>query len=790
MSNNIGALIQTFTPRSDTVGGADNIVLMHVDLFFKAKPKKHNNKSGIDSPGVIVYICQVVANQPDPNKYIQGSKTRVAYDDITAVSDASVATRVAFTTPVRLATDLAYGIVVVYEDPDYQIWENVQGDTLVGSSQKSSGAAGLNSADGSLYEYTTSEVLFPLINTNLKFSLAAAQLLANTYTFDLVNQDFEFLNISTANTSLFHGGELVFQLFGNAAANVTNYQTGTLVISRGNTAVVGKNGTQFTSILDRDDYFVTTDGTDGNTDVRQVAYVANDTYLVLTQPPKNNFSSINFIKSVTGAVYDHKFIRSQLILKDSTANSTMFFNDSGLDINGFVNGTGYNNTDVLTISGGSINATANIVTNGSGAIKSLNFSNVGTGFANISVANVLFSNATGHNSAGTGASLTIGLGGKIIGYGSRAKANLITVTDQPVHQFDSEILTLNGSDTSTNIVYNFAFTNSASNTTSVDPDLALTDFNPGLNSLYTYPAMVMSRSHEVLTANNLLFGDDKRSAIFQATLNTDAPINNSLFSTPTLYSQKFDVFSFVNDINQDTTNEINPHGGKASCKHISTPISFANTAEDLIVYIDAWKPLGTDLVVYAKIWNLHDNDAFDDKYWTPMVQTNPNSAVFSSLADETNSIQYTYQFSLSPPSNNTITGSIAIVSGQANVTGANTTFTTDLTVGNLFKLYDQNHPNTNYWIGVVNSVVNNTLFTSDTIITNPSINGAGFAIDNLQYNYTAFNNINNDNVVRYYTSTGSSADGFDTVAVKVVLLAANSYITPIVHDLRVLGVSA
>jgi hypothetical protein len=71
-----------------------------------------------------------------------------------------------------------------------------------------------------------------------------------------------------------------------------------------------------------------------------------------------------------------------------------------------------------------------------------------------------------------------------------------------------------------------------------------------------------------------------------------------------------------------------------------------------------------------------------------------------------------------------------------------------------------------------------------------NIVGNGFSIDKLDLKYTAFNNILNDNVARYYNSSMVEYDSFDSMQVKVVLLAANSNLVPRLEDLRAIGVSA
>jgi hypothetical protein len=78
----------------------------------------------------------------------------------------------------------------------------------------------------------------------------------------------------------------------------------------------------------------------------------------------------------------------------------------------------------------------------------------------------------------------------------------------------------------------------------------------------------------------------------------------------------------------------------------------------------------------------------------------------------------------------------------------------------------------------------NKLVSNPNIPTNP-------ALDVLKYSSTAFNNIANDNVVRYYTtSTNQEVDGFNAMQVKVVLLSSNTHLTPKVEQIQAIGVSA
>ena len=81
-----------------------------------------------------------------------------------------------------------------------------------------------------------------------------------------------------------------------------------------------------------------------------------------------------------------------------------------------VTGNGYSNTDNFYFSNGAINAVANVFTNGNGAITNLVFSNMGSGFINVTVTEVSQANSSSlagtNTSLGTGATFTLNLGGR------------------------------------------------------------------------------------------------------------------------------------------------------------------------------------------------------------------------------------------------------------------------------------------------------------------------------------------------------------------------------------------
>ncbi len=87
--------------------------------------------------------------------------------------------------------------------------------------------------------------------------------------------------------------------------------------------------------------------------------------------------------------------------------------------------TGYANTNLVKVSGGSVNASATLVTNATGGIVSVALVTPGRGFSNVSVSAVAVTNSTGGTTGvGTGGTFTITLGGRA---GRKAFSTLVAM---------------------------------------------------------------------------------------------------------------------------------------------------------------------------------------------------------------------------------------------------------------------------------------------------------------------------------------------------------------------------
>jgi len=267
--------------------------------------------------------------------------------------------------------------------------------------------------------------------------------------------------------------------------------------------------------------------------------------------------------------------------------------------------------------------------------------------------------------------------------------------------------------------------------------------------------------------------------------------------SPLLEGSKLDLYSIENRV----SNACNIAGvdtevagnGIALSKHIGAKVQFSNDkfAEDVRMFMVAYRPKGTEIRVYTRVHNSKDPEAFDDKSWTPLEYTQ-NANRFSSTDDETDFIEFELGLPQFSESSYTLPGTFTTALGSASIVAANSGYsnTTNLIANNdIIKIYNPLFPQTNYQVATVKEA-NATHITIGGVVETTNIAGSGYKIDKLKYNNVAFNNINNTNISRYYNSTLAEFDAFDSMQVKIVMLADNTYKVPRIDQIQVLGVSA
>lgn len=930
MDNVIFNFAQSFFIDSQAVKNAKEVDISSIDLYFKTKPRATGNKSGIEDPGVTIFLCEVDGNKnPDITQFINGTPLGVAtteYTDIEDSSDASRKTKFRFDTPIKVKTDKEYAFVAIFEgNENFELWTSKQGDLLVGTNNISPGPSG--KYVGNYYNALTittqslsagvdptkpnniSATWRPSTDTDLKFDVNVARYYvngipvgnssvsgslpvnveiistttdtsvigvnygANTVTYSVATTTTEFVAFDrkTSNRQKITAGERVYQ-------NTVYYPGGsangiTVSVAKGEKIILANsaypNGAAFSwndvyGSSQNEEYIVVVSqhpSLGRNTNIRKVVSIISNTQLLVDVATDFTNTTSYFIKSPVGEVSSIERMRyfnysgdtiskrrervnqDVLVLKNSNANATNRF------VNGTINsvsisagGTGYSNTDYVTISGfetvssvaGGYAARANLVVNAStGAITGVYLSNVGAGFSNSANITYTISNNSGGATGGSSATLTFTTGTVLRGeYDGRNSSSDAWGTGGIFN--DSRIINIE--------FYNYkllskntVFAGALNNFRFYTPYYVIFDNTNYLGAAYRclsagnvrkllvdrfkrqyldYPniPVLVSRSNEFVIKDDGTGAVNATPTPGSGVVEIDTVSNNDFVSVSISdLVMTFDKYNVNNDYSGENTDY-----GNAVSKHITKKINFAadRFAEDLLVYLTAYRPLNTDIKVFARIHNSNDPEAFDDKDWTMLELRSGN--IYSSTASAENYIEMEFGFQNSPNVAYNLAGTVTVGNTTTvNVIGSGTTFssnaTANLQVNDVVKIFSPLFPN-NYAISVVTAVANDTQFSISAPVGTADVTGTGLRVgfigrvgnstlNAVGYPLQAFNNRNNDNVVRYYSSSMMEYDTYDTMQLKIVFLADISQVSsptsnvlpttiPRVDDIRAVGVTS
>lgn len=776
--------IQSFIIKKDAVNNSPKVFITSIDLYFKNKPSATNNTSGINYPGVTVHICPFDGEVPNPDLELQDTRARAEWASIPVVADASVPTKFVFPTPIVIQTDRYYGIVVDFDDEDFELFMGVQNETILNTTQKYSGSFG--EGDGKIYMFGADSSLKPLSDRDLKFELRVAKFTANTVSADIVNENYEFFSCNNMSTSTkFKGGELVYTnpgLVANSTVNTYFSLAGSVQLVASNNVITGV-GTTFTNNYSDGNYVVFTNTSNTQQqELGKIKSVISDTIIEL-EDAVGFGNTCWHNKVVVGEVFQRDYITRTLHLINSTAsnNTVRFHTNSVQYFTISTPGGSYTNGDVVTVSNGSINATAILVTNATGNVVSLRLTNAGGGFPNASHSVVTITAANGGATTGSGVSLTPVINTRLKGAVSGAVADLLSIDDVEVDIIDPTLDIGSTATTSANLSYAIA------NTTSYIQSFRAADLVAPID--VPYSAKIMSRSNELKTPTNL-YNTDKSSAM-KVTLAAKVSdiANQPTFYSPYVLEEQLDVYTFANDADATTANLDSEVGrGSSRSKHITKKITLANNtfAEDIRVFVNAYKPANTDIRVYAKIHNSADNEPYDDKSWSPLQLISGNDLI-SATGSKDDIKEYAYGFSAYPEVQSVLSGTATTQLANA-VIRTTSDLSSNLAAGDLVRIYNPLFSTTNYMVAPV-AAANSTTITLTSPVSNNGLVGSALKIDKLKFKNVAFNNILNDNVVRYYTSSMAAVDTYDSMSVKIVFLSDVGAVVPEVDDIRVIAVS-
>ena len=557
--------------------------------------------------------------------------------------------------------------------------------------------------------------------------------------------------------------------------------------------------------------------------VRTVREIANGNLLGINEP----FTFVNTVArffAAPSARVNSKLksfaaagkLADMITFSDTNSNSTCRFANNRIEaVTVTANGQGYSNSDYLNISGfetvagevyGGYMATANIITNASGNITSISVTNCGCGFVNTSWlagANIVVANSTGGSSAGSGATFTYTVDSTIKTEGTTGtyfKGCKVINLDalQIVPLLGLNVPSGTGHTVTHRTLYHSETT---ANTASgkkylVNNDSTLTDFVIQNGKVHNFAGnlipCIVSRSNQfaIRYANGYAANSDiigkltSNSAIYTFDISSNNDFT-SVSASGILFTSTFAKYIINNDYTNEHTNY-----GNAWAKHVMTKVNFADgrAAEDMIVYLTGFRPIGTDFKVYTRIYNSDDEDTFDLKDYTLLEQTD-GLGVYSNPNNPVDFKEYTYNFSAYGNTDYISPGSVTTTLSSNAIVGTNTNFTANLAVNDVVRIYQPLFPN-NYMVSTIGTITDNTSITFTEPISNNGMVGSGLKLARIKYPKQAYNDILNSNVVTYYSGTGAKITTYDTFQVKVIFLSNNDSVIPKLDDVRVVGTSA
>ena len=313
----------------------------------------------------------------------------------------------------------------------------------------------------------------------------------------------------------------------------------------------------------------------------------------------------------------------------------------------------------------------------------------------------------------------------------------------------------------------------------------------------TFPAKLYSRSAELLYGNGSVgLLTDTKSLNFYADFST-----SNEYVSPLIDEEDLGFLAYRRVVNNDLTNEHKGYGNAFS-KYVSKRITLApgQDAEDIRVYVTAFRPFTTDVKVYVKFYNELDPKSFENRDWTLLDTVTPNT-LYSNPDNFNDYVDLEYKLFNYPVANTTSlsagpSAGVTFIGENGNSalrSSGGLTVSSFVTTGDLVRVYSSTFANNSLVSSVISS--NSTHMTLDVTLdsANTKLNNfvkSGLIVEKCTFKNMAYNNFINDGILRYYNSDMSAFDTFNTFAFKVVLTGiSGSGIYPLVQDIRAIALS-
>jgi hypothetical protein len=825
-------LAQTFII-NESSSGAEAVFLLGIDLFFRSKPS-------LTSFGVEVQIRETLAGIPLSKQMPYASKLLSA-NDIQISSDATVATRFTFNTPVMIRTNELFAIAVLPlgGSSEFRIW-TAQRDAI--DVATGSQVVFPNSV-GNLYAPSNDLSDTVIQNQCLKFNLITANFTAFSGTAVYKQGYSEFFR-SRPPIGIFADGERVVISNNNlklAALTVSPgspFTIGEIVVQPNtatNTASATAHGTVYLSnstvtlLKDTSGKFsISGGGLNGlSSSIKTVNPSAAHTNTLITSAcniitvpttttPDSDFANGNFIyigkstlantqvariTAVNPATRQLTLDRVANVSEDDASYGRVKSDGSLYGFLSFVDINDNRSSAIVSIFNSTANATQNF-TSSNGLI--LIGTDTGATAQVNTLTDIFYNSITSQISSIDSKDTVVNFSFSGFGNNNAADAEFTNVFSDIPYEFvdrqrvifskSNELVTLSGSKSLTISTYLQSFntkfspyldnirSNAILSSNQIRQESELDGFYLNIeNSNGALTGTVLQSNATSNTSGVISFANDSFVVVTNVVSTNTAQIATFTANSTSIITSGTGVVANVTAVSR--FNEALGNGSPSVPRYISKTVVLAESqdSEDMVVFLSAYRPQDTDIKVFAKLLNATDSDPFDDKSWTPMIDTTP--FLISSLANRDDYVELKFEL----PQNVLVhTSNISVNTTSSVITFTNSRTTEEFNPG-MF-VYVADNATQTFAVRRVLSVPNTTALVVASNLTFDSSNSAIGYISESLAQCNAFRYNENNGIVRYVcSSTDSIFDGYKTFAIKIVLTSNSTQIVPRIADMRTLA---
>jgi hypothetical protein len=724
--------------------GIDGVFLSKIDIFFKSVSSAY---------GITLQIRTVENGTPTSN-VLAGGFSYLAPGSASASDDSTVASTFYFDTMPFLQTNTQYAIVLIPDggNDQYLVWTALLGGTDVSTNAP----IYTNNQLGNLFISSNDLVFTPVITESMKYKLYTADFFKGNTTissatanvvYKMIPTDFVRISDSIGSFSV---GEAVYAS-NTKVLNVTTSSNTLVLVPNSTIADFAVNNFIYVSKLDRSQF-----------NLVRVVSAPNTTSIVVS-------SNISFTNAscVAGRVHGNGALYgaclsvtsyfsddlTQLVLDSTLANTSLnFANSTNQFVFGSSSGASANVYSIYNRAYDSVTPIINYIsptqTNTSFSFSGYSNSIVQDSSAVGIIPNIPYefidqerlllsrSNSLVNGSIGANDTLTV-------------TATLATSNNLTAPYIDtlgtSVTITKNVLPSNAELT-GYYLTIANTNGSFVSGELVTQGMATGIVNYANSSFIRINNINGVFASNN--------TTVVGATSTANATI-----SAATLF------------------NESLGNGYYAASRYICKNVVLAEgqDAEDLLLYMSAYRPVGSNFNVYGKFLNGSDSDAFSTKSWSQMVESPTSYALFSSSINRNDVVELQYDLPLSV---------------MIDVSGAGTSSNTTVTVADSSKysngtfVYLADNSNAKFNVRQISGIANSSTLTLATNASFTSANVTVGYIPSILTQTDAFLYDRNNNISRYVNSTDIVFDTYKTFAVKVVPVSNNGITVPIMTNIR------